>query len=395
MKPTLSLKKRYRYRIYPTEKQEHQFSQLFGCCRKVFNHFLSERQKGYQAVKETGDKSQFKSTNYFDLGLELTILKQQPEFSYLNDVSAMALKYSIKRLADAFKNMFKHKKGYPQFKKRTDGKQSATFSKQFAYLKEGKLHLANFKGLIKINLSRPLPDTFTECNVSRTSSGKYFASFVVEVPETVTHGQGFIGIDLGIKDLFTFSDGTKIPNPKRYCGLQRKLARLQRCVSRRKKGGKNREKARKALSVVFERLTNVRKDFMHRITTQLVRCHRAIGIETLSVLNMGRNQKLSKHILDACWGQFRQMLMEKCQVSTGCTLVMASPFFPSTQLCHICDTLATPKLTLKDRDWTCSTCHSHHDCDGNAALNLEKLARQWGSVKTPQTSRIISLAGLA
>lgn len=387
------LKKRYKYRIYPTKDQEHQLAQLFGCCRKVFNHFLADRKEAAEKAKIFDDKSFLKSTSYFDLGAELTQLKKLPEYSYLNEVAAMALKYSVKRLADAFKNTFKYKRGYPRFKNRYDGKQSATFSKQFAYLKEGKLHLANFNSLIKIKLDRPLPDTFTECNVSRTPSGKYYASFVAEVPETVTNGRGFVGIDLGLKDLFTFSDGRTIVNPKRYQALQRKVARLNRWVARKKKGSKNREKAIKALAVVYERLVNVRKDFMHKLTTELTRQYEAIGMETLSVANMARNPKLSKHILDACWGMFRQLLMQKCQGSTGCTLVLADPFYPSTQLCHICSTPAFPKLTLKDRSWTCQTCHSHHDRDGNAAKNLENLARRYGSVKDPQ-NRVRLLIGL-
>ena len=387
------LKKRYRYRIYPTKDQEHQLSQLFGCCRKVFNHFLADRKDGYQKFKESGDKSYLKPIGSFDLQLELTQLKKLPSFSYLNEAAAIALKYSVANLADAFKNAFKRRKGYPQFKKRADGKQSAAFSKQFARLRDGKLFLANIDGLIKIKLNRPLPDTSTECNVSRTPSGKYYASFVVEVPETVTTGQGFVGIDLGLKDLFTFSDGRTIVNPKRYQALERKIARLQRWVSRKKKGSKNREKARKSLAVVYERLVNVRKDFMHKLTTELTRRYEAIGMETLSVTNMARNHKLSKHILDACWGMFRQMLMQKCQGSTGCTLVLADHFYPSTQLCHVCNNPAFPKLTLKDRSWTCHSCLSHHDRDGNAAKNLENLARRYGSVKDPQ-HRVRLLTGL-
>ena len=374
------LKKRYKYRIYPNQTQQESLNKLFGCCRYVFNRLLAENKEAAEKAKIFDDKSFLKSPNHFDMCGRITAWKQEENTSWLGEVCAQALQASAGNLAQAYKHAFKNKKGFPQFKSKF-GQQSAEFCNQAYLVKGGKLKLAKIDTSVKINWHRPLPlKGITACTIIKTASGQYYASFIVEVEKTQTQGQGILGIDAGLSDLFTLSTGEIIKNPRHYVKAQKKLARLQRSHSKKQKGSKNREKSRLKVAKCHQKTANQRKDHLHKLSTRLIRENQAIAVENLKVANMVRNRCLSKHISDAGWGMFRQMLVQKVQSNDGCKLYLADPYYPSTQLCNCCGKKPEPKIKLGVKLWTCLHCLTTHQRDGNAAQNLKLLAERYHKV---------------
>jgi len=372
----IPLLKRYKYRIYPTKEQEESLTKLFGSCRFVYNKLLGETILAYELYKSKKDECLKPKLGKFDLTNKLTQLKRSGEYPWLYDVSSQALQQSVGNLADAFKNFFKYKRGYPKFKRRSNN-QAATFTNQTAIVRDGKLLLGKIPGLIRVNWDKcGIPINYTGVTITKTPSGKYFASFIAESERVLTTGVGILGIDAGITDLYTFSDGTTVPNPRHFVNSQKRLARLQRSLSRKKKGSNNRNKLRIKVAKCHERIANLRNDYLHKLSTKLIRENQAIGIESLQVRNMVRNHRLAKHIADASWFKFREMLMYKAAFSTGCKIYLADPYFPSTQLCNSCGIKPTEKLTLGTRKWTCVHCGATHQRDHNAALNLKNLAER-------------------
>ncbi len=370
---TKPLKKRYRYRIYPTKEQEISLSKLFGCARYVYNRMLSELKEARNMVGLiTGEK--YKVPSHFDMCKHLPLWKKEENVSWLNDVCAQTLQASLLNLSNSYKNAFKHKKGFPKFKNKFDV-QTAEFSNQSYNLKENKLKLFKIDTLFKVKWNRPLPlHKVTACTIIKTCSGKYYASFVVEVPQVVTTGQSILGIDAGLTHLFTLSNGQEIKNPRHYNKAQKRLAHLQRQHCKKKKGSNNREKARLKVARLSERTANQRKDYLHKLSTNLVRENQAICVENLKVANMVRNPRLAKHVSDAGWGMFKEMLMYKA--NPGCKLYLADPFYPSTQLCSCCGKKPEVKIALGVKKWTCLHCGTLHQRDDNAAKNLCSLAER-------------------
>ena len=371
---TKPLKKRYKYRIYPTAEQEIALSKVFGCVRYVYNRMLSELKIAYQFHKDTSVEGTFKIPSHYDMNKKLPFWKEQKETSWLKEVNSQALQESLGNLADAYKNAFKHKKGFPKFKNKF-GVQTAEFSNQSYSIKEGKLKLYKIDTLFKVKWHRPLPEhNVTACTIFKTPSGKFYASFVVEVPQTVTNGKSILGIDAGLTDLFTLSSGEVIRNPRYFIGSQKKLAHLQRQHAKKKKGSNNREKFRLKVARLSERTANQRKDYLHKLSTNLVRENQAICVENLKVANMVRNPRLAKHVSDAGWGMFKEMLMYKA--NAGCKLYLADPFYPSTQTCSCCGKKPEVKIALGVKKWTCLHCGTLHQRDDNAAKNLHSLAER-------------------
>ena len=368
------LKKRYKYRIYPNQAQQESLNKLFGCCRYVYNRLLAENKEAAEKAKIFDDKSFLISPNHFDMCKRIVVWKQEETTKWLSEVCAQALQASVGNLAQAYKNAFKSKKGFPQFKSKF-GQQSAEFSNQMYLVKDGKIKLAKISDPVKIEWHRPLPlKGITACTIIKTASGQYYASFIVEVEKTQTQGQGILGIDAGITDLFTLSDGEIIRNPRHYVKAQKKLAKLQRSHSKKKKGSKNKSKSRIKLARCHQRVSNQRRDHLHKLSTRLIRENQAIAVENLKVSNMVRNPKLAKHIHDAGWGMFRQMLVQKVQANEGCKLYLANPYYPSTQLCSCCGKKPEPKIKLGVKEWVCPHCFVIHQRDDNAAQNLRILA---------------------
>ena len=365
------LKKRYKYRIYPTKEQEISLSKVFGCVRYVYNRMLGEIKEARNMVGLiTGEK--YKVPSAFEMHSFLPLWKKEENTSWLNDVCAQALQASLGNLADAYKNAFKHKKGFPKFKNKFDV-QTAEFSNQTYSIKEAKLKLSKIDTLFKVKWHRDLPEhNVTACTIIKTPSGKYYVSFIVEVPQVTTTGQGILGIDAGLTHLFTLSNGQEIKNPRHYIKAQKRLAHLQRQHSKKKKGSNNREKARLKVARLHEHIANQRKDHLHKLSTNLVRENQAICVENLKVVNMVKVPNLAKHVSDAGWGMFKEML--KYKANAGCKLYLADPFYPSTQLCSCCGKKPEAKIALGVKKWTCLYCGTLHQRDDNAAKNLRSLA---------------------
>lgn len=368
------LKKRYRYRIYPDVDQQEALSKVFGCVRYVYNRMLGEIQEAYLTWTLTIGAPPFKQKSHFDMCYLLPLWKQEEGKEWLKEVNSQSLQSSLLNLSNAYKNAFKHKKGLPKFKSKY-GPQSAEYSNQMYSIVDGKLKLGKITSPLKVKWSRPLPiQGVTACTITKTPSGQYYASFVVEVEKTQTTGQGILGIDAGLTDLFTLSNGEIIRNHRRYVKAQKKLATLQRQHARKKKGSKNREKARIKVARCHQHTANQRKDHLHKLSTRLIRENQAIGVEDLKVSNMVQNPKLAKHISDAGWGLFKTMLLNKVSSNDGCKLYLADPYYPSTQLCSCCGKHPIEKIKLGVKQWTCPHCGADHHRDDNAAQNLALLA---------------------
>jgi len=349
----------YKFRIYPTACQEEILRKTIGSCRFVYNWALAQKREAWVTQK--------KSVSYNATSKGLTELKETPEREWLNEVSSVCLQQSLRNLDTAFNNFFKKKGGYPAFKARKNGG-SARFMDNAFRIDGDNLFLAKIKTPLKVAWSRKLSSDPSSCTISQNASGQWFASFLCEEEiEKFPFSENRIGIDVGIENFATLSDGRKFQSPKSIRKLRKKMARLQRSHSRKQKGSKNREKARLKVARLHQRISDTRKDFLHKLSTQLVRENQAIALEDLAVSNMVRNRKLSRVISEQGWRDFRTMLEYKCEWY-GRELLIVDRWFPSSKTCSCCG--AKAELTLKDRKWKCSTCGTDHDRDVNAAKNI-------------------------
>lgn len=367
--------KGFKYRLYPTAEQRPYLARTFGACRYVYNRHIAENQLQFEAWKAGTVGVSKPSVSAFTLMNALPRWKLEPETAWLNDISARVIQEACTNVSEAFQRFFSGK-GYPRFKSRK-GRQSATFSNQIYRIENGKLRLPKCETTFKVNFHRPLPENakLKSCTVSMTPTGKYYVSFLCEYTPEKTSGRGYLGIDAGITDLATQSNGEVLQNPKHYLTAQHRLRILQRRLSKKQKGSKNRNKARLAVAKCHEKIANQRKDYLHKYTTRTIRENQAVCIEHLQVRNMLRNRRLSKHIADAGWSEMRRQLTYKAIASQHCMLVLADPYFPSTQLCSCCGKKPGQKLALSVRKWICPHCGATHQRDLNASVNLEILGR--------------------
>ncbi len=381
--------KGFKYRLYPNQTQQRYLAQVFGACRYVYNRHLAENQIAYQLWKSDKSRYPAPSVNAFSFNMKLPQWKTHPDTTWLTDIPSQSLQQACSHAADAFKQFFRRGHGYPKFRARK-GRQSAHYTNQSSSIREGYLFLSKCPGTIKIAVDeRGLPAHFTQCVVSRSPSGKYYVSFTAHYTPEKTSGEQFVGMDLGLTDLATLSTGQTLPNPRYYLQAQRKLGRLQRQLAKKQKGSKNRHKARTKLAKAYERVSNLRSNTLHQFTTSLIREHQAIGIEDLNVRGMMQNRRLAKHIGDASWGEISRQLRYKAVASQHCTLVIADPFYPSTQLCSCCGKKPVQRLKLYERRWTCLYCGSTHQRDVNAAENLKQMAIREHVRKSDPNTRII------
>lgn len=364
--------KAYKFRIYPDPEQIVLLERTFGCTRYIYNKLLERSSQAYQAYKSDTSLPKPNPSGYSLVKL-LPALKASPESIWLNEVSSVALQQKALDLGQAFTSFLKRKSSYPNFKNKR-GHQSFRLTTVAFTLKASKFYIAKSATPIRVKWSRELPSQPTSCTITKTPTSKYYISFVCEYTPRKTTGQGIIGIDAGITDLATISNGITIANLRHYVRSQCRLARLQRQLSRKQKGSKNRNKARLRVATLHEHIANQRNDYLHKLTTKLVRDNQAIAIESLNVSGMVKNKKLAKHILDASWGKMRQYLTYKAIASQHCKIILTDPYYPSTQLCSVCGTKPKDKIKLGILSWTCSTCNTTHSRDVNAAKNLEILA---------------------
>lgn len=373
----------FKYRIYPNVDQVSQIHQHFGCARWVYNYALNKKITAYQSEK--------KSLSRFDIQADLPKLKKQEATAWLKEVNAQSLQASLENLDKAYTRFFKEKKGFPKFKSKKDNRQSFHVPQQSRVnFETSKLSLPKFKTDISIVLHRTFEGKIKTVTISKTPTGKYFASILVEVNEVVPTKKPIsenkaVGIDLGIKTFATLSDGVIIENPKRLRKSLKKLKRLQRTVSRQSKGGFNRAKSVKKLAIVHDKVANQRKDFLHKTTTFLVRNYDTICLETLTASNMMKNHRLAQALSDIAIGKFNELMEYKANWY-GKNILRIGRFEPSSRLCT-CG-VVNKELKLSDRVWTCKICNTKHDRDVLASNNIKRMAFHSLNKNTAGTAEI-------
>ena len=366
------MKRAYKYKIKPTMKQQHQLQQAFGCTRFIYNWGLCKKTKAWT--------NEHKSISYFELAKELTQLKQTEEHKWLKDVPNECLQQSLRNLDNAYTQFFKAKKGFPKFKSKKRSKDVAK------YLAAVHFDFDNWKvkvpkcGWVKLcenktfDLSNSKIGTLT---VSKDKCGDYWCTIVVEdnTPQkskTKISKETSVGIDLGIKDYATLSDGTKYSNPKYYENNRLKLKILQQKFARTQKGSNRHEVMRLKVARQYRKITNSRIDFLHKLSTDLIRRYDTICLENLNVEGMMKNHNLSMVIQSASWSEFVRQLKYKAEWE-GKNIVFIGRFEPSSKTCSNCGYVKRD-LKLSDREWVCPICGEHHDRDVNAAANIKRFA---------------------
>lgn len=356
----MKTKRAYKYRFYPTTEQRKQLAQTFGCVRFVYNWGLSTRKSAY---KERGEK-----LSYNALASLLPALKQ--EYPWLSEVSSVPLQQALRHLDASYKNFFERRADYPVFQKKHH-EQSATYASNAFTWDGNALTLAKQQEPLPIVFHRLLPDGSKPSSVtaSKDRSGRYFVSILIEEeikPLPVT--PKYVGLDVGLKHLVVESNGKTHGNPRFFVKEEKKLAKAQRRLARKKKGSKNRTKAGLKVARLHARIADKRRDYQHQLSARIVHEKQVICVENLNIKGMVKNHSLAKAISDVGWGEFMRQLEYKANWY-GRTLVKIDRFFPSSKTCSGCGQVLD-SLSLEVREWVCPGCGVCHDRDLNAAQNI-------------------------
>ena len=357
------VKRAYRYRFYPTPAQAQELARTFGCARKVWNLALDARTTAwYQRQQRVG---------YVQTSALLTEWKRSEDLAFLNEVSSVPLQQALRHLQGAFAAFWDKRARYPKFKSRKKSRASAEYTRSAFRYRDGHLWLAKMDAPLDIRWSRPLPEGAepSTVTVSRDAAGRWFVSLLCECPISPLPPSGTaVGIDAGLTSLVTLSTGEKITNPRHERRDRARLALAQRRLSRKTKGSENRAKARVKVARVHARITDRRRDYLHKLSTRLVRDNQTVVIEDLNVAGMLRNHSLARAISGAAWSDLRGMLEYKCDWY-GRDLIVADRWFPSSKTCSDCGH-QIGALPLSIREWVCPACGVRHDRDTNAARNI-------------------------
>ena len=364
------IQKAYKFRIYPTLEQIIFFAKSFGCVRKVHNLMLDDRKKAYEAYKSTGIKTKYP-----------TPAKYKEEYPYLKEVDSLALANAQLNLEKAFKNFLNNREfGYPKYKCKSNSVQSYTTNNQdIIYIDRGYIKLPKLKTLVKIKLHRKIKGIIKSVTISKNSINHYFAAIlceeeIEELPKTNKN----IGIDLGINEFAIMSNNTKVDNLKLTKKYEDKLKREQRKLSRRCKlakdsakklsESKNYQKQKKVVAKIHNKIKNKRKDFINKLSTDIINNHDIICIEDLSIKGMLKNHKLAKSISDVSWSEFIKHLEYKANWY-GRKIIKVPTFYPSSKTCSSCGNIKET-LKLSERIYKCECCGLEIDRDYNASINI-------------------------
>jgi putative transposase len=333
-----------------------------GCARLVYNRALAARTEAWYERQERID--------YIKTSALLTQWKKQEDLQFLNEVSCVPLQQGLRHLQKAFANFWAGHAKYPNFKKKHHGG-SAEFTKSAFKWKDGQVWLAKCSEALPIRWSRQLPKGCEPSTITVTleASGRFHVSLLVDTTvQPLPKSDKSIGLDVGITSLIATSNGDKIVNPKHFKRLRSKLRRVQKSLSRKQKGSNNRQKQRQKVAKVHAKITDSRKDFLHKLTTQLVRENQTVVVEDLAIKNMVKNHKLAQSISDASWGELIRQLAYKCEWY-GRELIKIDRWFPSSKRCGNCGHIVN-KMPLSIREWDCPKCGINHDRDINASKNI-------------------------
>ncbi|NFS44951.1 IS200/IS605 family element RNA-guided endonuclease TnpB [Clostridium sporogenes] len=359
--------KAYKYRMYPNREQKLYFAKTFGCTRFIYNKMLADRIKSYEENKDLDIKqSKYPTPAQYKKG-----------FEWLREVDSLALANAQLNLDKAYKNFFRDKSiGFPKFKSKKSNYHSYTTNNQKGtiYIENSRIKIPKLKTMIKIKLHRKFDGIIKSCTVSKTPSNKYYISILVDAENNqLPKTNKKVGIDVGLKEFATTSDGDFFGNPKWLRKSEKRLAKLQKDLSRKKKNSNNRKKARLKIARLHEKITNQRKDFLHKLSMQIISENQAIVIENLKVSNMLKNHRLAKAISEVSWYEFRTMLEYKCKWY-GRELIIAPSNYASSQLCSNCGNKSNQTKDLSCRTYICPVCGMIMDRDLNASKNLLNLA---------------------
>ena len=364
--------KAYKYKLIPNQEQMETLSKYFGCVRFIYNWGLDRKIKTH---KENG-----KSICYVKLSRELTLLKQQEEFAWLNEYQRETLQQSLRNLETAFSNFFKKNAKYPKFKSKKYSIDSVKFIKSvhFDFVnwtvklpKIGKVDLCKNRTFNQATCKQGT------CTVSRDHCGTYWCVVTVDdlqdMPSKAEISKdNSVGIDLGIKDYAILSDGRKFSNPKHLENAKKRLEHFQKVLARKEKGSKNYEKMRIKVAKCHRKIANKRNDYLHNLSSYLVNNYKTICLEDLNVKGMQKNHHLARAIQDASWGEFTRQLQYKSDWN-GDNIIYIGRFEPSSKTCSVCG-YKKDDLKLSDRSWVCPKCGTKHDRDINAAINIKEIA---------------------
>lgn len=355
------MQKGVKFRIYPNKEQKNLINQTLGCCRLIYNKGLAMRNETYK----NGGKISYAQTSTM-----LTMMKKCDDFAFLKAVDSIALQQSLRNLDRGFVNFFQKRAAHPVFKSKHNHYQSYRTINQGENIRIVGKHIKLPKlGYVKVRQSMEIGH-INSVTIERTPTGKYFAVLNVEFePIPKPNGGKKIGIDVGIKEFYSDSNGNMVPNPKHLEKSMRKLVREQRRLSRKEKESNNRNKQRVKVALVHEKITNQRNDFLQKESTMLIRENQTICIEDLKVKNMMRNHRLAKSIASVSWSKFFDMLEYKA-MWYGNDIIRIPTMYPSSQTCSCCGYKNPLVKNLAVRNWECPECHTKHNRDTNAGINI-------------------------